>query len=391
MALQMPNDALLGLAIQQGTGATDYLKMAAGYEEAVSADGSFHFYPFTDLSLAPTKNSDTLPQEIGGKALPTGEFVTGVWAEGPVSLIPRMDNRLGWLLLAAMGNVSTVDDTKIEDLSLIGGSGEGTTSGIHTHIFTVVQDNQFFQPWLTSRRLLPHGTAGERVGEVFQDGRIQTFTLNAAAGAAVNCDINVLARVKQEDFVFNINPGWTSNYDSFDDFLVTSCDGHFKVADTAFKVTSMAMTLTNNLLPPAQSLHIGNINPLDFPNLGRTLTVTGTFLVEDYDLYLSIFAGSAVDASASSGENVSCTVYEAELDVMLATQTAIGAAGDADEPYRMRLISNQVDDNVSWTVQPIRIQPNRPVVAQVTGTFKASASGYPWYLMIQNAQSGYTL
>jgi hypothetical protein len=267
MALQMPNDALLGIGIQQGSGATEYAKMAAGYEQFVSVDGNFNFYPFTDLSLAPLKNTDVLPPEIGGVALPTGEYTTGIWAEGPVSLIPRLDNRIGWLLLAAMGEVSTVANQKIEDLAIIGGGG-GATSGVNSHIFSVSSSDQYFIPWLTSRRLLPHTTAAERIGEVFQDGRVAALTLAAATASPITADLTMLARVKQSNYVFEINPGWTATYDDLDDFAVASCDGHFQVAGTEMKVTAVAFNLVNQLLPPARSLYIGSVHPLDFPNLG---------------------------------------------------------------------------------------------------------------------------
>lgn len=395
MALQMPNDTLLGVGIQQGSGASDYLKMAAGYEQYVSTDANFNYYPFTDLSLAPVKATDVLPPEIGGKALPTGQFVTGVWAQGPMSLIPRLDNRLGWLLLASMGQVSTITDIKAADLDFLGGDAT-VTSGINCHVFTVVEDDQFFVPWITARRLLPNVTAAERVGEVFQDGRVASMTLSAASAAPVTMDMNVLARMAQQDYAFEFNAGgkianWSATYDDFDNFAVTSCDGYVKVGGVAFDVTAVSLNLVNQVMPPTQSITIGSVHPTDFPNLGRALTVTATYLVSDYDLYVSSLKGASADVSVDAGANVACTIYEAECDIMLASQTAIGAAGDADEPYRLRFISNQLDDNVSWVVQPIRIQPNRPVVAQLIGTFVAAPTGYPWYLVLQNDQADYAL
>jgi hypothetical protein len=386
----MPNDALLGLGIQGGGGASDYISMAAGYGWYVSEDANFNYYPFTDLSLAPVKNTDVLPDEIGGRALPTGQFTTGVWAEGPVSLIPRLDNRLGWIMLAAMGKVSTIADTKAEDLDFLGGAGT-TTSGVNSHVFTVESTDQFFIPWLTARRKLPHVTDAEEVGEIFQDGRVAAMTLTAASAAPVSLDLNLLARVYQQNYVFNYNPGWTATYDYFDNFAVTSCDGYVKIGGVEFNVTAASINLVNQLLPPTQSLFIGSVHPTDFPNLGRVLTVTATYLVEDYDLYVSSLSGASDDVSAGGGSNVECTLYEAECDIMVASQTAIGAAGDATEPYRMRFISNQLDDNVSWMVRPLRIQPNRPVVAQLIGTFLAAPSGYPWYLVLQNDQANYNL
>jgi hypothetical protein len=384
MALQLPNDALFGMGIQVGDGATEYLKMAAGYEIAVSDDDDFSYYAVTDLSLGPVKNMDNLPDEIGGVALPAGAFTTGAWAEGPVSLIPRLDNRFGWLLLAAMGEVSTIADTLIANLPLLADSVGGDT-GIHSHLFQFNVDNQYFIPWLTMRRLLPHATTASRVGETFQDGHVRTMTMNIAAGAAVGVDLDILARLKQSDYVFDYNPSWAAaTFDDIDNFAVTTCDGWFEVEGTAFPVTNVALTVTNQLLAPAQSLVVGDFNPEDFPNLGRTAVVTATFLVEDWDLYTSIFRGAANTTDA----NVACPVYNADLDVMVASQTYISG----NEPYRCRILSNQSSDNVAWSVRPVRFAPNQPIRAQVTGTIQATAAGqYPLYVILQNDQANYTL
>jgi hypothetical protein len=384
MGLQLPMNSLFGMAIQQGAGANDHAKMAAGYEQLNSTDNQFRWFILTDYALAPVKNQANLPPEINPRALSAGTYVTGVWAQGPVSMIPRLSDQFGWLMLAAMGHVSTVSDTTAANVFGV----QGGDAGINSHLFTFYDDDQYFQPWLTLRRLLPHTTAAEVLGAIFQDGRIASMTLNAAAASPVTADINFLARVNQSNYVFNPAPGWTESYDDLYDFGVTSCDGYFRVGGVNFPVTTMSLTLANSLLQPQQSITIGTVHPEDFPNLGRTAQFTATFLVEDYDLYASIFAGTAVDFDGSSGENVACQVYDADLDVMLASQTYISGT----EPYKLRIVSNTTgDDNVTWSVAPIRIQPNQPIVMQVTGDIKAVGSGFPLYAILQNAQTNYEL
>lgn len=389
-SLQMPNNALFGVGIQQGgfgQGLSDYLRMSYGYEHVVSDPDNFHYFPLTDLGLSPIKGQAALPPEIGGRALPTGAYSTGAWAAGPVSMIPRLDNRLGWLLLAAMGDVSTVADTKVENLAILGGV-HGADAGINSHIFQFRTDDQYFVPWLTFRRLLPHSTAASSVGETYQDGRLATFTLTGAASAPVTVDIDCLARLNQSDYVFNYNPGWgTPTFDSFDKFAVTSCAGHFQVNSVAFDVTAVTATVGNILLPPGQSIIIGTIHPKDFPNLNRTFTVAATFLVSDWDFYVSTFVGTA----ASGDSNVTCTVYKADLDVMLASQANISGT----EPYRLRILSNPDADNAAWTVAPVRIVPNRPLVIQATTTVLAVEGTYwenhPVFIVLQNDQANYNL
>lgn len=388
--LQMPQDSLFGIAIQQGTGTEEYDKMADGYENPDLVNMSY--FPLLDSNFGITKQQDVLPDEIGGKALSFGSFVTGVFGGGTASLIARLENRLGWLLLATMGSVSSEAGIKADDLTLIGGAGT-TTSGVNSHIFTFSEGDEFFAPWLTIHRKLPHVTSEEEVGEILQDARIGTMTLNAAAGAPVGIDLNVLGRRLQDTPEFDVNPGWTATYDDFSTFAVTNCQGHFKIGGVAFDVTNVTLTFNNNVLPPMESLVIGSIDPKDFPLLSRTVTVTATILVDNYDLYLSTFAGEDVDAydSGTSTPNdtvSSCTVYKGDLDVELASQVAIGAT---TEPYKLRIMTNTSADNVAWQVQPIRTVPRRPVVLQVVGNIEALADATALYVILQNGETNYLL
>lgn len=381
MGMILPNNTLWGFGIQQDGAGTEYAKMAAGYEHPVSNANYFYYYPQTDVGFGPTKNQDTLPPENGGRALPSGAYVTGVWNEGATTIIPRLDNRFGWLLLAAMGDVSTVSDVTIAQHL----AGSGTTAGVNTHIFNFYASDQYFVPWLTFRRELPHPTAANQLGEESQDGKIRTLTLNIAAAAPVTCDIDAIARSKQSNYDFEFDPGWTATYDDLDDFAVANCDGHFKVEGTAFKVTNVAVTLTNQLLPANQSIHVGSIDPLDFPTLGRMMTITATILVEDYGLYVSTFSGVTNDGATDA--NASCIVYKADVDVMVASQTYITGS----EPFRLRVVSNTAENNVAWQVRPIRVQANRPIVLQVTANVLATATGYPVSIYLQNDKANYNL
>jgi hypothetical protein len=386
--MQMPQDTLFGFSIQQGSGANDYAKMADGYNEPDLTN--LYYFPLTDSSMGITKQQTALPDEIGGKAMTFGSYVTGVWGGGTASLIARLENRLGWLLLATMGEVSTVANTKAEDLSICGGSS-GTTSGVHSHIFFFSDDDEFFAPWLTVFRKLPHATAAEEVGERMQDARIGTFTMNAASGAPVGIDLGIVGRRLQASEEFDLNPGWSSTYDDFTTFAVGTCDGHFKIEGTEHDVTNVTLNINNNVLPPQQSIILGSVDPKDFPLLSRTVTVTATILVENYDLYVSTFAGSSIDVSGGTDQTAACTVYKGDLDVMVASQVAIGAAGDATEKYKLRIVSNRDNDNVAWNVQPIRTVPRRPVVLQVTGTVEAVSGETGFYVVLQNAQADYNL
>ncbi len=381
--MQMPQESLFGLSIQQEGAGTDYEKMARGYDEPSTAN--FSYFPLMDSNVGFVKMQDRLPDEIGGKALSLGSFVTGVWGEGTASLIARLENRLGWVLLAAMGSCSSIGDTTIANY-LLGSSG--SDSDINTHVFTFPTEAEFFAPWLTVRRLLPHVQSAEQVGEILQDARLSMMTMNAAAGAPVGLDLAILGRRLQEGNEFDFEPGWTATYDDFRTFAVATCDGHFKIGDTEMEVTNVTVNVAGNPLPPMQSVTIGNIDPKDFPILSREVTVTATVLLEDYDFYVSTLAGEAVDVSGSAGTTAECTVYKGDLDVMLASQINIGATS---EPYRLRILTHGTEDNVAWQVQPIRTVPRQPIVLQVIGTVEAVTAGSAVRLLMQNGQANYEL
>jgi hypothetical protein len=394
--LVMPNAALWGIGLQQGAGATEQAKLIAGYDQVV-AEANMHYFALTTLGFAPVKNVDNIPTEIGGRALTSGAFTAGVWAEGGVSMVPRMDDQFGWLLYAGLGQASTISDMKAEDLAICGGDGVTTTAGVNSHIFMLPLDNNHFLPWLTIHRLLPHATAGERVGEIAQDGHVRTLTITGAAAQPVTADIDIVARVKQTNYVFNIDPetnlSWSPTYDEFDAFGVTSCEGHVRINSVDYQARSASMVFTNQNLAPAQSLIIGSVHPQDFPNLGKQVQITFTFLVDTYDLYLSTFVGTTVDASASSGENVTCVVFLQDVDILFASQIAIGAAGDATEVHKLRLVSGYGLDNVDWQIRPLVITPGRPVEIQATGMIQATDidEGSPFFLILQNGQTNYAL
>jgi len=386
--LQMPNNAKFALAIQQDSGqATDYAKMTNGYNQLVTTNSEYSFYALSSCGLAPVKTHGTLPPEIGGRALTAGAYATGAWGAGPVSIIPRLDDRLGWLLLAAFGDVSTVANTKASQLNLFPGGIHGNDAGIYSHIFRYNISDEYFVPWLSLRRTLPNTTAANIVGEQFQDGRLATFSLAATAGAPLMADMNFLARLNQSNYDFDYAPSWgTATYDDPDIFAVTSCDGSYvKIAGVAFDAVAVSVAAGNILLPPAQSLVIGSIDPKDFPNLGRAMSVTVTFLVDDWNFYVSVLKG----ASASGDANVACTVYSTDLDVMFASAEVITGT----EPYKLRIATNPDENNAAWTLEPVRIVPNRPIVCQATCTVLAAdtATNYPFYVILQNATTSYAL
>ena len=128
-------------------------------------------------------------------------------------MVPRFDNRFGWILLAVLGDVSTVADTTVANYLLgVGGDdtshADGIGGQINSHVFNLFDTHQFFSPWLTCYRLLPSVADGEQLLEVYQDGHFQTLTINAASVSPVTVDMSIMARLHQGNYVFNVDAHW---------------------------------------------------------------------------------------------------------------------------------------------------------------------------------------
>ena len=80
------------------------------------------------------------------------------------------------------------------------------------------------------------------------------------------------------------------------------------------------------------------------------------------------------------------------MEIVLASQTRMGAAGDGMERFKLCVKSNEDHDSVTWKMQPLRLQPNRPVILQATASFSSiSETADPFWFILQNLKTNYEL
>lgn len=93
--------------------------------------GSHNWYRFRVPTLMGFGNQiqQVLPLEMGGVIVPTGAFKSGAFAAGQVDIIPRLENTIGYLLLGALGNVSSVTGARYT------ASGWQPQAGVNGHLF----------------------------------------------------------------------------------------------------------------------------------------------------------------------------------------------------------------------------------------------------------------
>jgi len=367
MALQMATAGMFGIAPQAA---------------AETAGTTFYWFPLVNSDYGIVEGQDNLPMETGKSSLSRGRFKTGVLGAGTVQMVPRLDNRLGWLLEAAFGEVSSWDNTTIANC--IAGS-YSTDTGIHTHNFYFLPSDDFWIPYFTTHRLLPHSTSTEQVGEIVKDCRIVSWMLEAAPAGIVGSTFGIIGKA-DEATIFDLDPGWGDpDTDSDQSFMVTSCSGSVKIEFgdpavlTEYDTGAVQLALVNNVLPPDQSRKIGSAHPIDFPVLSRDLMVQATCYVSTYDLYVEMFGGSGA-GGADTGW--SCEPLMGDIDITLQSSMKIGVTA----AYHMMRIRTTMN-NVAFTATPIVIAPNRPVVFQVSGAIQKPSSGHAVDIWIQNGQS----
>lgn len=372
--------------IIQGTkGRFGILKQTA-FDTPQSTDSSFYYFAFTNLDFGPVQGSGQLPQEAGNNdPLPRGVFKTGVFAAGGIDFIPRLDNRIGYWLEAVFGDVSNYSDQTIAQVI----ASSGSTVDVHTHLFGFQDSDKFELPYLTCHRFLPSHTSADEVGEIIQDVRVASWTLQATAAAVVASRGELLGRCSGTT-IFDINPGWsTPTLDDSNTFMVTACDGEVKLSVTGgtpgtlteFDTSVVGLQVVNVLLPPNRSRSIGSAHPKDYPVLSRIITVNVILYIEDYDLYIQTFAGAQDPVVDSSW---SCDPLDGDIDFTLASPDLIGATS---EYHKLRF--RTTGGNVQWQTRPIVLVPNQPVVLAMTGTIVPAGSGRDFECYIQNGTETY--
>jgi len=121
-----------------------------------SAASTFYKYRATDIDYGALSPGGVLPPEIASIMVPTGAYKSGIFAGGGFSMIPRLENDIGWLLYALMGNVAS-EDAHIQEVcawSTLADSATSTPS--------IVDGG----PWTTAKTISVQGSAAGITGNV---------------------------------------------------------------------------------------------------------------------------------------------------------------------------------------------------------------------------------
>lgn len=387
--------------LQMGTaGRFGVLKQSA-FNTIQSTDSSFHYYAFTECNYGPVEEVAALPLEAGTpRPLPGGVYKTGLTFAGNVRLIPRLENRIAYLLEATVGDISTYSNQTIDEQVALKDAStpvSGTYTGVYVHQFVMQYDmlgtgSNWTLPYMTTHRLLPNKTTASEVGEISQDACVTSLELSSQAPGVLMANLGLIGRGAAIS-LWDKNPGWTApTLDADDTFAATACTGFAKISVnggtpstlTTQNITGVTLTFTNTLLPPDQARIVGSPYHVDHPCLARAVTLDIPMLVQDYDLYMQCLGGAA-DPIADTGW--SCSPLEGNIDIQWQSAEPIAGAG-ATAYHQMRFRTTQ--NNAKFSIRPIALVPGRPVVFALRAQLTRPSSAPPFELYIQNATVSYS-
>jgi hypothetical protein len=185
---------ILGFGPQQGK----------GYDVP---DGEWYRHKATVGDLAIQDDQRLGPPEVGGRPLPTIPFKAGVMVGGGLTIHPRLESSVGYLLKGALGYADTT-------------SGSG---GVFNHVFKLDPSNPGFVPWMGFRKYIPpSGEPGDpSLGETYKDCKVLGFAWTLANEGLIAARVDALGR----EFVLEEDPSWGTTSGSGNGW---AADGEFE-------------------------------------------------------------------------------------------------------------------------------------------------------------------
>lgn len=326
------------------------------------------------VTMGPVQDQQVFPLEVGGEMVPQGAFKQALFYAGDVDIYPRLEDNIGWLLQAALGDVTTSTD---ED------SDGNSVTGLNTHLFAFDSASDFTLPWLASRVEIPGVSAGYDSGEIGFDCKINGIRLTVPQMGKLGMRLGLQGR----DIVFDNSPNsWAYDNASYEDVTTTPDAGRgtFKLGGTEYPITAMSIDMVNNLTTPQQEMIVGSFNPDDFVPLTRGVTLRFQYKYQNDDLCRLLYTGSADGTEWSSLPYELSTVgNDYAMDAIFLSPKNIGATG---MPYMLRIRANKI---VIAKDGPTQLQAGNILLDSYTVTVVQPSSGNYIEFLLENDASAY--
>lgn len=316
-----------------------------------TAATTYYGFKANVIENSPIQLTRNVGQLVGGNLLPGDSVKTAAWSGGSVVMPPPLDDYIGWLFYAFAGSVSTITN------------GDST----YTHVFPDGADDTAPEKYLTARRSIPGASV---LYEQMQDQVVSRLQFGFTPGefATLRAELMGLEPSNPD------GSGWSFSAKGQSSIPV-SCLGSFEMPEGTAVSTSTAVTLDMvNITPgPQDVLVVGSYWPVDFPVLGRAITITMTHLWETKDLYSSMWY---------SGGSWTPAIYSSSVDVTVQSPGYITGS----IPYTLKFYAQ----NVQWEANPVPLRGGDLVRMEMRGIMADAESGDDWTLQLQNGTASYT-
>ena len=286
--------------------------------------------------------------EVGGIPVPTFPYKSGPMVQGGMTLQPRLQDTLGWLLYGALGDVVTLQD--------------GTT-GMYNHTFKLKAADPSYVPYMGFRKYIPpsDGTTATDFGEIFKDCKIVGFNVTLPNNGPINARVDVLGR----EFESDLNPSaWTyeNGFESWESIPVACATGGFIKFDGAeLPVVQAGVNFVNVPLDPRQERLYGDPFIYDVTPVQRRLEFELMVKWANPDLYNKVRTGQALGTSWSSAPTTGS--FEAH------TVSSVNMTGKS-EPWSVKFKS---DEAMLSLVGGIQLASNQSIMMRFRGVALDSA------------------
>jgi hypothetical protein len=317
----------------------------------------------TQIDLAVLDDTRLGDDEVGGRPVPTFPYKAGVMVGGGVTLQPRLEDTLGWLLYGMMGKCTS---TVVE------------TSSAYDHAFTFDTDAGAVR-WMSFRKYIPRkdgGTATD-LGEIYRDCKVLGSSMTLASDRPVQMRMDVLGRTFELDHAADT---WTWDNASFENYpsIPIGChtSGSISIGGTSLPVVQATINFANQPLDTRMERVIGSPYLEDVTIVKRQLSFDLLVKWNNPDLYASILTGETTG-----------TAWTAE-PFTGAFEVVTSAYGEADTGYPYTLTIGCTDAMLALN-GGITLAGGQAVMMRFNGVALDPTSGEYTTITLRNAETTY--
>lgn len=281
--------------------------------------------------------------EVGGIPVPTFPYKTGPVVQGGMTLQPRLQDTLGWLLYGAVGYVSSAETS--------------VGSGIYDHTFKLSPTDPSYVPYMSFRKYIPpsDGTTATDLGEVFKDCKIMGFNTSLPNNGPINSRVDVIGR----EFAHDMAPSaWTyeNTFESWESIPVScATGGYIKFEGAELPVVQASANFVSVPLDLRQERLYGDPFIYDVTPVQRRLELDLMVKWANPDLYNSVRTGS------SSGTAWTSAPFTGSFEAK--TVSSVNMTGKS-EPWSLTFKSDEISLSL---VGGIQLASNQSVMMRFRG------------------------